>query len=528
MAAAPSPQGPDVLVVGAGPVGLVAAAELARRGVRVRVIDKLAQPTEHSRAIAVHARSLDMFDRMGIVDELVSTGVKTSAMECYAGHKKLARIPFGAVDSAFPFCLVTAQTETERVLGEHLQSLGVTVERNVELVALTQDADAVHLTLRRSDGPEDGPVEQLSASWVVGSGGAHSTVRRLVGTKLAGSFTGTHVVMGDVDAEHTLDVDSWYTFFHPDGPVVVLPMRDGRIRFLAPVRDAPGTPVNRNPSQQELQQILDQRIGDIRLVRSHWLTGFEIHHARVPAYRWGRAFLAGDAAHIHSPAAGQGMNTGMQDAFNLGWKLAAAVNGEGGDTLLNSYEAERLPVAQHVITFTDRLTRLATMSGVAGRIRDVVIETASHIPAARRAMANLMEEVTIGYQDSPIAVGKPPAHAKVVAGQYFPHVSDVAVHKQLSVVSGSQNPGHTVVTIAPEQVAPAAGGDGQVQVLVTGDEASVAGYDAVIADPNSVVAQRVGLTGGGRVVIRPDGYVGAVAALDDTTTVPTYFATIRG
>ena len=514
---------PDVVVVGAGPAGLVAAAELARRGVRVRVIDKLAQPTDQSRAIAVHARSLDMFDRMGIVDEMVSTGIKATAMQLYAGHSRLFRIPLGGVDSAFPFTLTTAQTETERVLGDHLQSLGVIVERGVELVALAQDDGAAELTVRH----DDGSTEQVSTSWVIGADGAHSTVRKVVGTKLAGSFVGERFLLGDVDAEHGLDLDSMHTFFAPDGPVVVLPMLDGRMRFLAEVHDAPGTPMNMHPTQDELQAILDRRIGGIRVVRSHWLTSFEIHHARVPAYRWGRVFLAGDAAHIHSPAGGQGMNTGMQDAFNLAWKLAAVVNGQAGDTLLDSYEAERIPVADSVIAFTDRLTSAGTLSGVPRRIRDVVIRMLSHVPAARRFMANMAEEVNINYRNSPIAVGSAPRHAKVAAGDHLPHAVDAAVQKQLSVVCGVQNTGHVLLTVASGHVAPAAG-EGQVQVLVTADDIPVAGYDTVIADPNGVVAQRFGLKNGGRVVIRPDGYIGAVASLDDTRTVADYFAKGRG
>jgi 2-polyprenyl-6-methoxyphenol hydroxylase-like FAD-dependent oxidoreductase len=514
---------PDVVVVGAGPAGLVAAAELARRGVRVRVIDKLAQPTDQSRAIAVHARSLDMFDRMGIVDEMVSTGIKATAMQLYAGHSRLFRIPLGGVDSAFPFTLTTAQTETERVLGDHLQSLGVIVERGVELVGLAQDGGAAELTVRH----DDGSTEQVSTSWVIGADGAHSTVRKMVGTRLAGSFVGERFLLGDVDAEHGLDLDSMHTFFAPDGPVVVLPMLDGRMRFLAEVHDAPGTPMNMHPTQDELQAILDRRIGGIRVVRSHWLTSFEIHHARVPAYRWGRVFLAGDAAHIHSPAGGQGMNTGMQDAFNLAWKLAAVINGQAGDTLLDSYQAERIPVADSVIAFTDRLTRAGTLSGVPRRIRDVVIRMLSHVPAARRFMANMAEEVNINYRNSPIAVGSAPRHAKVAAGDHLPHAVDAAVQKQLSVVCGVQNTGHVLLTVASGHVAPAAG-EGQVQVLVTADDIPVAGYDTVIADPNGVVAQRFGLKNGGRVVIRPDGYIGAVASLDDTTTVADYFAKVRG
>ena len=523
----PVDQNPEVIVVGAGPVGLVAGCELARRGVSVRVIDKLAQPTEQSRAIAVHARSLDMFDRMGIVDELVGTGIKATAMQMYTGHSKLFRVPFGDVDSAFPFTLTTAQTETERVLGDHLQSLGVTVQRGVELAALSQDGNAVHLTVRH----EDGSTEKVSTSWVIGADGGHSTVRRLVGTKLAGSFVGERFLLGDVDAEHQLDLDSMHTFFSPDGPVVVLPMRDGRMRFLAEVRDAPGTPLNLHPSQDELQAVLDTRIGGIRLVRSHWLTSFEIHHARVPAYRWGRVFLAGDAAHIHSPAGGQGMNTGMQDAFNLAWKLAAvverSVSGQAADTLLDSYQAERLPIADSVITFTNRLTKAGTLSGVPRRIRDMVIRMVSHVPAARRAMADTAEEVNVSYKKSPIAVGQRPRHAKIAAGEHLPPVVNAAIQKQLSAVCGAQNTGHVVLTVAVGQVVPAADDHGHVQALITADEAHTAGYDTVIADPNGLVAQRFRLKNGGRVVIRPDSYIGAIATLDDTTTIADYFAKIR-
>jgi 2-polyprenyl-6-methoxyphenol hydroxylase-like FAD-dependent oxidoreductase len=489
---------PQVLVVGAGPVGLVAGAELARRGVRVRVIDKLSQPTDQSRAIAIHPRSLDMFDRMGIVDELVSTGIKAIAMQLYAGHTKLFRVPLGEVDSAFPFTLTTAQTETERVLNDHLESFGVTVDRGVELVALEQDDQRVHVTLRR----EDGSTEKVCASWVIGADGGHSMVRKMVGTKLAGSFVGERFLLADVDAEHQLDLDSMHTFFAPDGPVVVLPMADGRMRFLAEVHDAQ---LNINPTQDELQAILDRRIGGIRVLRSHWLTGFEIHHARVPAYRWGRVFLAGDAAHIHSPAGGQGMNTGMQDAFNLAWKLAAVIDGQAGDTLLDSYEAERLPIADDVIAFTDRLTKAGTLSGVPRRIRDVVIRMVSRVPAARRYMAETATEVNLSYQNSPIAVGRRPRRANVSAGEHLPHVADAEVQKQLGALLGPET-GHVVLTI---------------------DGTHVTADDTVIDDPKGVVAQRFGLNNGGVVVIRPDSYIGAVAALHDTTTIADYFATLR-
>jgi 2-polyprenyl-6-methoxyphenol hydroxylase-like FAD-dependent oxidoreductase len=516
-------QNPDVIVVGAGPVGLVAAHELARHGVRVRIIDKLAQPTDESRAIALHARSLDMLDRMGVIEDLLATGVKSTGMNMVANGKTLVRVPLDSVDSAFPCTFVTAQTETERVVTDHVTALGVTIDRGLTATALTQDDDAVHLTVQRLDGA----TEQITASWVIGTDGGHSTIRRLVGTKLEGSFQGERFILGDVEAEHGLGDTNMYTFLSPDGPVVTLPMRGGRVRFLAQIHDAPGTPLNLHPTQEQLQQIIDERIGDITITQPHWLTCFEIHHGQVPAYRYGRVFLAGDAAHIHSPAGGQGMNTGIQDAFNLGWKLAAVIRGEGGQTLLDSYNAERHPVGKSVIDFTTLLTKVGTLKGGARLVRDVVIRAAGSIAPAARTMASNIEETNVGYKRSPAVLSSGRRHAKVFAGDHFPHIADATVQKQLRAACGPQTSEHVVLTVATGQVAPAAGGPGQVQVLVTGDGVPVAGYDTVIADPKGAMAERFGLKNGGRVVIRPDGYIGAIAALDDTTTVADYFAKIR-
>lgn len=511
---------PDVVVVGAGPVGLVVAAELARRGVAVRIFDKLAAPTPESRAIAVHSRSLEMLSRMGIVDQLIDTGVKTGGMQLYAGHEELFRVPLDGVDSAYPFSLVTAQTETERVLGEHLVAQGVTVERGIELTALTQYDDAVRVTLQNADGR----VEEVTASWVVGADGGHSTTRHLVGTKLQGSFEGERFYLGDVDAEHDLDLNSMHTFFSPDGPVMVFPMRGGRTRVMAQIHDDPGTPINRNPSMADLQEIIDQRVGTIKLVHPHWMTTFEIHHALVPAYRWGRALLVGDACHIHSPAGGQGMNTGMQDGFNLAWKLAAVVKGEGGDALLDTYQSERYPIAEQVITFSDRLTKAGTLTGVPQRVRNVAIRTLSHIEPARRYLARTAAEVDVNYRKSPLALGNPPRGAKVAAGDYLPHVEDLDIQKQLSEIG--RGLGHTVVTVAPGPVPPVAGVPAR-QILVTSGAADPS-YDAVVSDPGNLVAHRLGLHDGGRIVVRPDGYLGVVTALDDSATVAEYFTVLAG
>jgi 2-polyprenyl-6-methoxyphenol hydroxylase-like FAD-dependent oxidoreductase len=509
---------PDVLVVGAGPVGLVAAAELARHGLAVRIVDKLAEPTTESRAIAVHARSLDMLARMGTVDQLIATGVQAGGMELYSGSDQLVRVPLDGLDTAYPFSLNTPQTESERVLAEHLKSVDVDIERGVELTALTQDADWVRATLQHADGS----VEQLSVPWLIGADGAHSAVRHLVGGKLKGTFVGERFLLGDVDAEHELDNNAMFTFFSPAGPVLVMPMRNGRTRVMAQVHDAPGTPLNLHPTLEELQQVVDDRVGGIKLVLSHWLTSFELHHAIVSKYRWGRVFLAGDAAHVHSPVGGQGMNTGMQDAFNLAWKLAAVVKAQAGDALLDSYEAERHPIAETMIQFTERLSKAGTLTGAPEHIRNALLKVVSHIDAAPHAMAKATAELTVNYHGSPIIVGRGPRGAKVIAGDHFPFLSDPDVQAR---VVGAWAVGHTTLTVTAGQPAPDAGRYGR-QVLVTDDGAPVVGYDAVISDPQHVVADRLGLAGGGRVVVRPDSYLGAVASLDEADVITEYFAKV--
>jgi 2-polyprenyl-6-methoxyphenol hydroxylase-like FAD-dependent oxidoreductase len=506
-----------VLVVGAGPVGLVLACELARRGTPVRLIDKLAEPTGESRAIVVHARSLEMMERIGVVDELIASGARMTAMELHADGGTIGRLRLDSVDSPFPFTVCTAQTETERILTERLASLGVTIDRGTELVGLEQDGDEVRSTLRQADGSE----ETVVSSYVAGTDGSHSSVRDLVGTKLEGSFKGERFLLGDVDAHYAFDRGSMHTWFGAAaGPLLLFPMVGDRVRLIAQIDDGSDTA----PALDALQQLCDERAGGIELASARWITIFEIHHAQVPAYRFGRAFLAGDAAHVHSPAGGQGMNTGMQDAFNLGWKLALACADEAAPDLLDSYGEERHPVAARVIEQTTLLTRVGTLEhGLARRLRNQAMHLATGLAPVQHALANQVEETDIEYRDSPIVAWEPRGVKGPRAGDAAPDVSGVepALHAALA------SAGHTAMYVAgrgdpPE---PLSAGTGTRHVLVA--ESDPGGFDAVVHDPGRLVDRRYGIGDeGGLVLVRPDGYVGLRARLGDEAAVASYLARV--
>jgi 2-polyprenyl-6-methoxyphenol hydroxylase-like FAD-dependent oxidoreductase len=496
------------------------ACELARRDVAIRVVDKLAAPTTESRAILVHARSLEMFERMGIVDELIASGVRTVGMDMFADGHRLARLGFDEVDSPFPFSVTTAQTETERILTERLSALGVRVERGVQATAFEQRASGVEVTLRHADGRE----ERVSSRWIVGTDGAHSTIRAAMDTKLVGSFKGQRFLLGDVDADYDCPRDRMQTFFTKDeGALLVFPMEGQRLRLIAEVPDEPlsGAPAGSEPNLEALQAIVDRRAQNMRLLNGRWLTYFEIRHAQVPAYRVGRAFLAGDAAHIHSPAGGQGMNTGMQDAFNLGWKLALASRDiPGAEVLLDSYGAERHPIAARVIHDSTVLTNAGTVrSPLARHLRNAALRVGSKLAPVQHRIAAELSETDLTYRESPVVAGH--SSGSLRAGDAAPDVPGTNVRHLLGSTVG-----HAVLhfprrspTAVIEPVA------GVHTILITPTPSAAGLFDDVVADAAGRVARRYGITDGGYVAVRPDGYVGFIGSLDDVAALEAYLST---
>jgi len=491
---------PDVLVVGAGPVGLALAIDLARRGTAVRVIDALAAPTTESRAIVLHSRTLDHLEALGVLDAIMSRAIVSTAMEFHSDGRTIAQISFEGITAVHPYSVSLLQTDTEAVLAARLAELGVEVERSTRLTGCAEGDDEVTAAVTGPDGVE----LTIRARYLVGTDGAASTVRHLIGERLDGSFVGEDFLLGDVEGDHGYERSHFHTFFSPgDTTGLLFPLPGDRVRVFAQLPS--GTDPDRQVSVDWLQQALDDRGIALRINRARWLARFELKHGQVPRYRSGRVFLAGDAAHIHSPAGGLGMNTGIHDAVNLGWKLATAVASEGAEALLDSYHSERHPVGAAVIAFSTRLSRVGTLSNpVARRVRNTILHLGLDIAGIADRMAGSVEQQRVGYLDSPVVGGDGKA---LRPGEflYLPH-ADVA-----AALAGTT--GHLVILLPSARFA---------QPLPDGfDELAISEQDA------GELARETGLADGGVVVVRPDGYIGFIGA-DPDAGIADYLRSIGG
>ncbi len=410
----------QVLVAGAGPVGLAMALELARYGVSVRIIDKTADAEHTSRAVAIWPRTLELLDRPGVSEELIRRGNKVTAANILSGGKPVGSLSLGQIASPYPFVLMLPQYETEAVLRDRLAAFGVLPEHGIELFGLDQDEEGVTAHLRRPDGTE--LTERFA--WLVACDGAHSVVRHLLGLDFKGDKLGLDWTQGDFHLTgYPFPPSQLAVFYHADGPLLFFPMAPDRARVITSLGASTGKPPVAL-DQHAFQKLIDARgPGGITLTGTVWTSAFHINERQVDRYRTGRVFLAGDAAHIHSPAGGQGMNTGIQDAVNLAWKLAQVSLGRvSGTWLLDSYDAERRPVGAEVIQASGRMTRMATLGNpVLQHLRDLAVHMLLGVRPVQRALTGLMSEVSIGYPESPLnglpfGGEKPGARVPPVAG----------------------------------------------------------------------------------------------------------------
>jgi 2-polyprenyl-6-methoxyphenol hydroxylase-like FAD-dependent oxidoreductase len=388
----------DVVVVGAGPTGLLLAGDLATAGVRVTVLEKRGAESNLTRAFAVHARTLEQLDARGLADELIETGSALRSLQLFGQ----LQVNLGQLPTRFPFVLITPQSNTERVLLERALKAGVTIVRGAEVTGLRQDHRGVTL----ETGPEGATYR---AKYAVGTDGVRSTVRDLLGIPFPGESVISSVLLADVRLEREPD-EVLTVAANEQGFAFLAPFGDGWYRVIAWDR-ARQLPDTEPAGLAEIADITRRVFGkDFGLHDPRWMSRFHSDERQAPNYRSGRVFLAGDAAHCHSPAGGQGMNTGLQDAANLGWKLAAAVQGWAPDALLDTYQTERHPVGKSVLRSSGALVRLALARSAPTRaVRGALTSVAGHLgPVAERG-ARTVSGIGIKYpapKDSHPLVGR--------------------------------------------------------------------------------------------------------------------------
>lgn len=391
-----------ILIAGAGPVGLTLACELVRHGVPVRIVDRNSQPTDKSKALVVWPRTLELLEKLGLTQRFLETGVPLRGMSIYENKvKRIAHIPFADLESPYPFVLGIPQCATEALLIEHLAKEGVQVERQVEVVGFQQHASHVDVELRHADGRS----ERTSTSWLPACDGARSTIRHVLGVKLEGDTVAQEFAMADCEVEGLPLQDEVVAYTTAQGIAAFFPILANRMRVFV-LRDRCGEQAEPcPPTLEEMQQeLVARQLDQIKLSQAHWLAAFRINERHAKSYRHGRVLLAGDAAHVHSPVGGQGMNTGMQDAFNLGWKLALIEKGKvGADPFLDSYSQEREPIGAEVVHKTSRARKAITVRNpLAKGLRNALVSFAASFEFVRHKLAEEAAELTVRYPKSPL------------------------------------------------------------------------------------------------------------------------------
>ncbi len=495
---------PKALIVGAGPTGLVMAHELARDGIQCRLIDKAPHRAMESRAIAIHSRTVETFELMRLADAFLGAGHRITGVNMYGESGRIAHAAFGMLDTRYPFVLGVPQDETERILEERVARLGVRVERNTELVSLAQRASGVSARLRTAD-----RVEEVEPDWLLGCDGAHSTVREQLGISFSGATYPELFVLADIKVAGDLDHAEAQVWLQREGALAFFPLPEDRWRLI--ITNSPPD-WHGEPSLAQCQALVDERgLERLRLGDPRWTSVFRIHRREAARFRKDRVFLLGDAAHIHSPVGGQGMNMGIQDSFNLAWKLSLVLRNGGNPQLLDSYEAERKPVDEAVIRQTDRGTRLVSLHGSVTRfVRDHLMSLLTQIPAVAEKLGEGLSGLAVNYRHSPIVEEHGAGMAGPAAGDRAPDAPLVAAkdgaslrlydlfaeHRHVLLLLGdSPEAAPPTLPRFPERVFAAH------RVVSPG----TSGGDYV--DREGVVAQRYGSTPTA-YLIRPDGYVG--------------------
>ena len=506
------------LICGAGPVGLTMAAQLLRQGIGFRIVDKNSRRSIHSKALVVWARSLEVLNTAVPAQDFIDAGIPVRKAEYWFQQERLAEIDFSGAESPFGTGVMIPQDETERVLEESLARHEIHVERQTELKQFEQNATGVRCQLAKADGT----MEELDVSWLIGCDGAHSVVRHQLELPFHGELDRHRWYLADVHIRGEMPDANVVICGHPDGIMICFQIRGNRWRIIAEVDlTDPDQPVEEVKLSQ-VQEMMNQRgPSGFELADPIWLSEFRINERKVDRYGVGRAFLVGDAAHIHSPAGGQGMNTGMQDACNLAWKLALVEKGVAGQPLLESYTQERSVIGEQVLKAAGRLTDVATLrNSLAISLRNIALKTATSFHWIQKRARDTLSELRINYASSPLC-GAHISHGAVRPGFRVPDLHWQTNDGQTeSLFAEMKDPSLLLLTwqMGPEfteslfEALPARWRDDVriVSLLQTDDD----DFDADGIMPASEW-KRLGSEVPGYALLRPDGYLALSAKANE-------------
>lgn len=430
-----------VLIVGAGPTGMTAAMELSRFGVPVRIVDKLLEPSTTSRALAVQARTLELFEQRGLIQEMLRIGNPATAATIYGNGKCLGKVHLGEIKSCYNYILLISQGETERILREQLARQGISIERGTEMINFSQPEsssqsglnDGVKAVLRNSEGS----LEELEAAYLISAEGSHSLVRRALNLQFQGKSHRQSYALADLHLDGDIPDDELSIFTAEHGFLGVFPMGNRHFRFIATDPEK-HEKTDDDPTLAELQKLYDEDSHiPVRLRDMTWSSRFRINSRMLDTLRDRRIFLGGDAAHVHSPAGGQGMNTGIQDMVDLSWKLAMVWQGKATPELLNTYQEERLPIIRSIVSRTEAATdALNSDSPIVHQLITHIAPVLLNTHFVQQLSTGLISEVAANYRASSLSQTQQ-AHGKLRAGDRVP---DLEVSVWNSDSSGNAQP----------------------------------------------------------------------------------------
>jgi len=494
----------DALIIGAGPTGLALGCELIKQGLKVRLVEKLPQATDQSRALALQSRTLEIFEKMGLIDRFLQRGRIIRQANFSSNRKLISSIAFASyLKTSYPFLLVVPQAVTEEILADHFESMGGVVERRISLQAL----DKTRAILQHNEGS----TETVDAKWVFGCDGAHSATRHLLNVPFKGIAFPETFALADVTMDISLATDQIHFFSHKKNFCMMVRLPEEKnYRVVAHT----GNPINIKEGIAFFESFIQQSTGHrVKITQADWMSLFTIQRRIATHMRVGNCFLLGDAAHIHSPAGGQGLNTSVQDAFNLSWKIALVHRGLAPDSLLDSYEKERLPVAKNVLKSTTLITYIMT----SGFLKKLLFPLAALLlkkETVKKHLAEGISELDIAYRDSPIIVKERDKHWKgPKSGERAP---DAPLSHQERLFQRMRHPLHTFLCFGGKELDPLL--------------ALIKSYSEVIhivqLEPSSDAGRVYHADSPCFYLIRPDGVIGYRSRSLDRKGLTTYLKKI--